>query len=281
MNRSMERILLNQILEPEKPVREQLDRESIEELAESMKKLGQLQPILLRTENNGYRIEAGHRRFLAAQILGWSYIDSVILEPTDEDSLHLERAHENLIRADLNPVEESKIVWDLTYEDGRGVEKTAKLLCKTISWVDTRLEIAKFPDDLKEALSRREIKVAVAKELSKVKNMETRGRLLKSAVEYGASAAVVRQWCNDTQVANFLEQSEVQAACGDAVAIDRSQVSMPCRICDISQNIDVLRHIWICPECLGAVRELARETQKQLRMAATGEVDPESGDETR
>ncbi len=107
--------------------------------------------------------------------------------------------------------------------------------------------------------------MAVAKELNKVKNHETRERLLKSACEYGASAAVVRQWCNDSQVGLFLKQSEVQAAGGDAVAIERSQVNMPCRICDISQQIDILRHIWICPECMGAMRELARETQKQLR----------------
>ena len=238
-----------------------------------MKKLGMLQPILLRKEDHQYRIEAGHRRFLAAQMLNWPAIDAIILEPTEDDNLHLERAHENLIRADLNPVEESKIVWDLVYEDGRGIERSAKLLCKTESWVDTRLEIAKFPDDLKEALSKREIKVAVAKELAKVKNHETRERLLKSAIEYGASAPVVHRWIDDAQVGRFLEQQEVASAVGDAVAIDRSQVTMPCRICDISQLIDVLRHIWICPECMGAMRELARETQKQLSMAETGEAD--------
>lgn len=245
-----------------------------------MRKLGQLQPILVRRYNDVLEIEAGHRRYLAAQMLGWSYIDAIILESTSEDALHLERAHENIIRADLNPVEESKIVWDLVYEDGRGVERTSKLLCKTISWVDTRLEISKFPDDLKEAISRFEIKVAVAKELNKVKNHETRERLLKSAVEYGASANVVRQWVDDTQVHQFLEQSEVQAAGGDAVAIDRSQVTMPCRICDTSHLIDILRHIWICPDCLGAVRELSRETIKQLRMAESGEVEREQLNET-
>lgn len=266
-------VAMLEILEPKNPTRFSLERDGLEELAESMKKLGLLQPILLRPENGLFRIEAGHRRFLAAQILGWKNIDAIIQESTSEDHLHLERAHENLIRADLNPVEESKIVWDLVYEDGRGVEKAAKLLCKTLSWVETRLEIAKFPDDLKESLTRREIKVAVAKELSKVKNMETRGRLLKSAVEYGASAVVVRQWCNDSQVGIFLENQEVASAIGDMVAIERSQVTMPCRICDCSQLIDVLRHIWICPDCLGAVRELSRETQKQLRMVETGDVE--------
>lgn len=231
-----------------------------------------MQPIILLKGVDGFEIEAGHRRFLAAQILNWSVIDAMVKEGDDEEGLHLDRAHENLIRENLNPVEESKIVWDLVYEDGRGVERTSKLLCKTFSWVETRLEIAKFPPEIKEAISRFEIKVAVAKELVKVKNAETRERLLKSAIEYGASASVVRQWVDDTQVHQFLEQSEVQAAVGDACAIDHSQVSMPCRVCDISHNIDTLRHFWICPDCLGALRELSRETIKQLRMAETGEV---------
>ncbi len=244
-----------------------------------MRTRGLLQPIILLKDSDGYEIEAGHRRFLAAQMLGWSVIDAMVKDVSDDDSLHLDRAHENLIRADLNPVEEAKICWDLVQNDGMGIERVAKLLCKTFSWVDRRLEIYKLPDDLKDALSKREINITVSQELAKVKNHETRGRLLKSAIEYGASAAVVRQWCSDTQVGLFLEQSEVQAAGGDAVAIDRSQVTMPCRICDISQLIDVLRHIWICPECMGAMRELARETQKQLRMIENGEVEPERIDE--
>ena len=274
-----QRVGMELIKEPIKAVRNQMDRDALVELADSIKTRGLLQPIILLKGPDGYEIEAGHRRFLAVQMLGWSVIDAMVKEYEDDDALHLDRAHENLIREDLNPVEEAKIVWALVYEDGRGLERTAKLLCKTESWVDSRLEIAKMPDDIKEALSRREIKVAVAKELCRVKNMETRGRLLKSAVEYGASAAVVRQWCSDSQVGLFLEQSEVQSAGGDTVAIERSQVNMPCRICDISHQIDVLRHIWICPECMGAMRELARETQKQLRMAAAGGVEPEGVDE--
>ena len=262
MPRDLVRLEMLGILEPEKSVREKIDPQSIEELAASLKKLGQLQPILVRQEGTLYRIEAGHRRFLAAFSLGWSVIDAIILEPTDEDTLHLERAHENLIRSDLNPVEESKIVWDLVYEDGRGVERTAKLLCKPESWVDSRLVIAKLPEDLKAAIRNREISVAVAKTLNKEKNHETRGRLLKGAIEYGASAAVVDRWINDSQVGIFLENKDVEGLMGDIQAVGLTETTMPCRVCNTSHTFDVLRHIWICPDCMGAMRELASEVQK-------------------
>ena len=277
---TFQQVAMNLIREPSQAARDRINQDGIAELADSMKSRGLLQPIILLRGPDGFEIEAGHRRFLAAQLLGWSVIDAKVKDLSTEDELHLDRAHENLIRENLNPVEESRLVWDLVYEDGRGVDKVASMLCKTASWVQGRLEIAKFPDDLKQSLSLGNIKVAVAKELARVLNEDTRGLLLKSAVEYGASAAVVRQWCQDSQVGQFLAQSAIQAAGGDMVAIEHSQVSMPCRICDISHNIDILRHIWICPECLGMVRELARETQKQLKMAETGHIEPEGANET-
>lgn len=261
-----QKIGVEKIQEPLSPSRNQIDHNALMELAESIKTRGLLQPIIVYRVSDGYEIEAGHRRFLAVKMLGWSVIDAIVKDNDDEESLHLDRAHENLVRCDLDPVEESKIVWDLVYEDGRGAEKVSKMLCKTISWIDSRLEIAKFPDDIKKALSQRDIKVAVAKELCKVHDVDNRARLLQAAIEYGASATVVKQWCSDSQVGDFLSNCEVQEAGGDAVAIKSSQVMMPCRICDITHNIDVLRHIWICPECMGAMRELARETQKQLKL---------------
>lgn len=273
MSLNLQEIPMSKIMEPSNPSRMSIDRSYIEELADSMKSRGLLQPITVRAENDSFRIEAGHCRFLAATLLGWENINAIIQDVTHSDDLHLDRAHENLIRADLNPVEESRIVWDLVYEDGRGVERTSTLLCKTPSWVETRLEIAKFADDIKESLSRREIKVAVARELDKIKDADQRKRVLASTIEYGASANVVRGWISDSQIGPFLGQSEVAGALGECNVIDRSVVTMPCRICSVSHNIDSLRHIWICPHCLSAVNELSIEVRRMLSEPVSGEVE--------
>ena len=263
--RELKNLSVRRILEPEQAVRDKMDRDSLTELADSLKKLGQLQPILVRKENEFFRIEAGHRRFLAAQMLGWDKIDAIILDTTNEDNLHIERAHENLIRVDLNPIEESNIVYTLVYEDGRGVEKAAALLCRSTNWIDSRLDIYKMPEDVKAAISCRDINVAVAKELCRVRNHETRERYLKSAIEYGASASVVKRWISDSSVGQYLENQESQqAATGEFNTVGLSQVMMLCRICNISHMIDVLRHIWICPDCMGSMRELSTETRKAI-----------------
>ena len=273
MSKSLVSLNLHEILEPDKPSRDKIHQPAIQEMGNSLLRCGQLQPILVRRESNLYKIEAGHRRFLAARLIGWSVIDAIILDPTDEDSLHLERAHENLIREDLNPVEEARLTWDLVYEDGRGVDRTATLLCKPNSWVESRLAIHQLPDDLKQAVSNYEINVSVAKALSKAKDDEFRARLLKSAIEYGASAEVVKRWVSDQSIGTFLENQEVASAAGESLAMGLSDVTMPCRVCNFSQKIDILRHIWICPDCMGAMRELAHETQKQLGLQSAAQPD--------
>jgi ParB/RepB/Spo0J family partition protein len=221
----------------------------------------------LRPTSDGFEIEAGHRRFCACQLLGWSEIPALVQSASVVGDQHLDRAHENFIRENLNPVEEARIVWDLVHNDGLGMERAAAMLCKTVSWIDSRCEIAKMPDDLKEAISDGRLKVAVAREIAKVKDAATRARLVASACEYGATAAVVKNWCADSRVGEFLMPAEIPADQGDIQSIPRSQVELPCRICDIRQQIDVLRHVWVCPECLGMVRELARATQHELSLS--------------
>lgn len=267
MKRDLQRILLSKIIPPQKQAREAINHQALEELALSMKLLGQLQPILLRPMGEGLEIEAGHRRFLAAKFLDWTEIDAYILEPTDEDALHLERAHENLIREELNPVEQARQVWDIVYEDGRGVERAAALLCKTRNWIESRLEIWKYPEDLKDAVRKNLIKITAAKELAKVKDDETRKKLTDGAIEFGASVETIRRWISDATTSTYFETREVQQDGDGFASILQTEVVMPCRICNLSHKINVLRHIWICPECMSVVRELARETQRELAAA--------------
>lgn len=264
MKRNIKLLPLTELHPPKSADRLEIARDGIEEMAESLRTLGQLQPILVRKANSGYEIEAGHRRFLAAQLLSWREIECIVLKPTDEDNMHLERAHENLIRQDLNPVEEARLVWNLVYEDGRGIDDTAKLLCKRPSWISSRLDIWKMPEDLKSAVAAGQIKISVAQELGRIGDAEARARMLKSVIEYGASAATCRQWISDYRTGDYLKEHEILEAQSDSMPMDRTQITMPCRICNMSHAIDILRHIWCCPDCLSVVRALAKETQAQL-----------------
>jgi len=73
-----------------------MNHESLEELANSIRKVGLLQPILVRISGDIYEVEAGHRRLQAAKMINMQEIEAIVLQENENKGLHIERAHENL-----------------------------------------------------------------------------------------------------------------------------------------------------------------------------------------
>lgn len=265
--RKSESVSLAQIREPEDPQRLNISRESIEALAMSMNERGLLQPIGVVKKDDIYEIEYGHRRFLAATLLNWPAIDCIVFEDSEEARLHIDRAHENIHRENLNPVEEAKDCWRLVYEKDRGIEGAAALMCKKTSWIEGRLDLLRYPPEIIQAIADGKISLSVAKELSRVKDLETRQRLLESSVSYGATAPTVAKWIADTSVSNFFENKEIQERSGEIQAAGMGQVTMQCFGCQERYVIDYLTHIWVCPQCRAAIYQLQQAIMEEMRKA--------------
>ena len=84
--------------------RTHFDRDKLEELAESIKQHGILQPLVVTKENTGFQLIAGERRLKAAKMLNMSEVPIIVKEASDRDKLELSII-ENIQRRDLNPVE--------------------------------------------------------------------------------------------------------------------------------------------------------------------------------
>ncbi|RLG91231.1 chromosome partitioning protein ParB, partial [Candidatus Bathyarchaeota archaeon] len=91
----VEMISIEKLIEPKEELRSVLVKENLEELAESIKELGILEPLIVRPVEDKYEVVAGHRRLLAAKIAELKEVPCVIKEMTDKQVL-LERLHENL-----------------------------------------------------------------------------------------------------------------------------------------------------------------------------------------
>ena len=86
--------------------REDFDQQSIEELAQSIKEKGVIQPLLVRRKGDNYELIAGERRFRAAKSMGLNEIPVIVRDVSDQDSLELALI-ENIQREELNPIEEA------------------------------------------------------------------------------------------------------------------------------------------------------------------------------
>lgn len=98
---------INDIKPNEKQPRKNFDEAKLDELANSIKEHGLIQPVILRKASRGYEIVAGERRWRACRKAGFKEIPSIIKELTDEENM-LVAIIENMQREDLDPIEEAE-----------------------------------------------------------------------------------------------------------------------------------------------------------------------------
>lgn len=200
--------------------------EGIEDLAQSIREKGLLQPLLVRPLGEGrYEIIAGERRYRAAVAAGLSEVPAVVLDVSPEEARALALV-ENLKREDLNPYEETVALLDLlALRQGVSREEAARLLQSLLqmekrrtglshdvvgqreavedvfrtaarmdwrSFVQHRLPLLRLPDDLRAALEEGSISYSAALELRKVKAEKARKALLEEA-RAGLSVHELRQ----------------------------------------------------------------------------------------
>ena len=135
---------------PSQP-RKQFEQGALEELAESIKENGVIQPLIVRKENGGFEIVAGERRWRAAKIAKLEKLPVVIRTATDQDVAELTLI-ENIQREDLNPIEEAEAYEKLSERFGLTHDDIARKTGKNRSVITNQLRLLKLSDKAKEAL---------------------------------------------------------------------------------------------------------------------------------
>lgn len=136
---------------PNQP-RKSLDSASLQELVSSMRQTGVLQPVVVRPSGGDYQLIVGERRWRAAKLAGLSTIPAVVREATDAECLELALI-ENLLREDLNPMEEAEAYQRLLAEFEWTQEELAKRVGKDRTSIANCLRLLRLPaiiqDDLR------------------------------------------------------------------------------------------------------------------------------------
>jgi ParB/RepB/Spo0J family partition protein len=151
--------------------RKTFDAAGLMDLAESLKRDGLLQPIILRPEGKHYVIVAGERRYRAAEIAGWATIPAIVQLPMD-DAEHLRKALiENLQRADLNPIEIAHAYQQLHDDHGMTQGQIAELAGRgNQASVSNDLRLLELPPAVQERIERGELDRAKGVALASFKN---------------------------------------------------------------------------------------------------------------
>ena len=145
----------------------------LEELIQSIKEQGLLNPLIVRPKDGLFEIIAGHRRFEACKRLGWTRIPCKIVEADDKQAYEISLV-ENVQRQTLNPIEEAKAYKKYVEEHGWGsISELGKKIGKSQEYVSRRLALLNLPEDVKEKIMRRRINPSIAQELTTIESKET------------------------------------------------------------------------------------------------------------
>ena len=148
------------------------DENKLEELSQSIKKNGIIQPIAVRKSNSSsesYEIVAGERRWLAAQKAGLHEVPIVILDLNDNETLEVAIV-ENIQREDLNIIEEAKGYQRLNQEFGYDQDKIAAMMSRSRSHVSNTLRLLNLPKDIIAMLEQGELTAGQARPLIGMSN---------------------------------------------------------------------------------------------------------------
>jgi ParB family chromosome partitioning protein len=192
LNGSLEDLNISDITSPTNPLRSTMS--NLEELAESINKIGLLQPIIVRTNSSeNFEIVAGNRRFNACKKLGKRKIACHIVEIDDKKAFEVSII-ENVQRHTLNPIDESLAFRKYVEEFGwGGVSELSQKLSKSTSYICKRMKLLELPKNVIDLISKSEMRVTVVEELLHISDKCTQSKLTELIQDEHLSSRMVRK----------------------------------------------------------------------------------------
>jgi ParB family transcriptional regulator, chromosome partitioning protein len=170
---------------PEQP-RTRFAVTALEELSQSIRENGVVQPIVVRKKDSGYEIVAGERRWRASQKIGLTKIPAVIKEVSDDKLLELALI-ENIQRQELNAIEEAKAYKKLIEAVGLTQEMVAQRVGKERTVITNHLRLLKLPIEIQSLVEEEKISAGHARAILSAGDESSQKRLAKSIVETSMS----------------------------------------------------------------------------------------------
>lgn len=172
--------------------RKQFDEQALEELADSIRVLGLIQPITVKKDDDKYLIISGERRWRAAQAAGLESLPAYIRD-VDDTNLHAMALVENIQRQDLNAIEVALGLQRLIDECGLTQDALADKVGKKRSTIANYMRLLKLPDEVQLAVKEGIISMGHAKAIASVENRRQQLSLLKKCVKNNMSVRQIEE----------------------------------------------------------------------------------------
>jgi ParB family chromosome partitioning protein len=186
--------------------RKHFDDAALKELADSIKRHGIVQPLVVTPEKNGYTLVAGERRWRAAKLAGFDTVPAIVRARKDQEQMEIALI-ENVQRVDLNPLEQAISIERLHEQFNLSYETIAQRLGKATSTVNNSVRLLGLPEAARDALSRGAISEGHARAILSLKGDEKRQLyLLEIIIKEGWSVRQAERFASSVKTG--IKQSE-------------------------------------------------------------------------
>ena len=193
----MVKVSISDIIPNPTQPRTNFDEEALEELAESIRQLGLIQPITVKRSGDKYIIISGERRWRASEKAGLEVVPAYIRE-VDDTTLHAMALVENIQREDLNAIEISLGMQRLVEECGLTQEALAERLGKKRSTIANYLRLLNLPDEVQYAIKGGIISMGHAKAIASAESKAKQLSLLKKCIKSNLSVRQLEELVRNT-----------------------------------------------------------------------------------
>lgn len=262
----IENIPLDIIDEPGAAIRSRVNDAGLKELADSIRDVGLLQPILVRHRGQRYEIIAGHRRFLACRLLGTLTIPAIVRSFDDARS-DIVKLSENFYREEVNVVDEAKFLAGLIERHNLSIVKLAEMINRSETYIRERIEMVNWDPLILDYLYENKIIFTAAKYLAQIDNEAIRRSWLDIAVRCGITVAQAKSWLEQYQKGALPPMPGPEVA--EALEAGRLGVVVEkeCTLCGKTGRIEEMAVVFVHKDC----EEYGRYQRKFGNLPSGGE----------
>lgn len=207
--------------------RKKFNEESLQELADSIKEHGVIQPLIVQKKGNGYRIVAGERRWRASRLAGLEVIPAIIRELTDEQTME-QALIENLQREDLNPLEEAMAMNNLLKTHKLSQEQLAQKLGKPRATIANTIRLINIDESLQDFLVNGDLSAGHAKALLALKDGEEQRKaadvIIAKDMSVRQAEEYIRKLVNLSSASNKAKEDSSEPVVSEQVQISTKEV---------------------------------------------------------
>jgi len=245
-------IELEHIIDPHFQPRSSIEVEGLEALANSIREIGLLNPIIVKKEGEGYELIAGTRRTHAFKLLGYSHIPATIIAGDTRESAMLQFS-ENFHRQDLSPIQQADMLKFMIENLGYSVLELTQFCNKSKEWVSRQLSLLDLDEPVQAAIEDGRISPSVAIELKVIPDETLRRDYINYAITGGCTEKAAREWARQAKATIAARDARIQERQLNPEPQETYTPPAPeehkCRLCGAPEDAVKLEQWEICWHC--------------------------------